>query len=263
VGSNPTRRIHIRFGLRSKEEVALVKALANEGLNHCEIARATGIPRGTVRDWLTGRKPRHARRDSCPACGHPPHDFDLLPGASYAYLLGMYLGDGCISKGPRDVYRLRISLCTDYPNIMSECIEAIRVISPNNRVGLRFDPASRVSEAYSCSRQWPCFFPQHGPGRKHLRRIELSSWQQAIARRHPESLLRGLIHSDGCRCMNRVNGKQYPRYFFSNRSSDIKAIFCAACDRLGVRWTRSSRKEISIARASSVALLDSFVGPKS
>lgn len=30
------------------------------------------------------------------------------------------------------------------------------------------------------SRHWPCLFPQHGPGRKHTRRIALEPWQQAL-----------------------------------------------------------------------------------
>jgi len=41
--------------LRSEKEVAKVLALDKEGLNHCEIARATGIPRSTVREWIIGK----------------------------------------------------------------------------------------------------------------------------------------------------------------------------------------------------------------
>jgi hypothetical protein len=29
-------------------------------------------------------------------------------------------------------------------------------------------------------KHWPCLFPQHGPGRKHNRRIALEPWQRAI-----------------------------------------------------------------------------------
>ena len=57
-------------------------------------------------------------------------------------------------------------------------------------------------EAYSYSNAWPCLFPQHGPGKKHLRRIVLTRWQERSVRRAPELLLRGLIHSDGCRFVN-------------------------------------------------------------
>jgi hypothetical protein len=54
----------------------------------------------------------------------------------------------------------------------------------------------------------------------------------------------------------------YPRYFFTNLSDDILGLFCATCDRLGIRWTRSSHKNISVADRHSVGYLDSFVGPK-
>ena len=50
---------------------------------------------------------------------------------------------------------------------------------------------------------WPCLFPQHGPGRKHERRIVLASWQQEIVEAKGEAFLRGTIHSDGCRTVNR------------------------------------------------------------
>lgn len=60
-----------------------------------------------------------------------------------------------------------------------------------------------------------------------------------------------------------MNGKDYPRYFFSQVSDDIRRIFCDACDRLGIRYRQNRWNSISIARAPSVALLDSFVVPKS
>jgi hypothetical protein len=105
-------------------------------------------------------------------------------------------------------------------------------------------------------------FPQHGPGTKHLRRIELAAWQASIVAEQPASLLRGLIHSDGCRVINRVGEYAYPRYLFSNRSEDIRRIFREACDSVGVRPTNPKPDEISIARRVDVVTLDSFVGPK-
>jgi len=115
----------------------------------------------------------------------------------------------------------------------------------------------------SCySKRWPLLFPQHGPGRKHERTIELVPWQRDIVDRHPREFLRGLIHSDGCRVLNRVNGKDYPRYLFDQVSADIRRLFCEACDRLGIAYTQSRWKTISVVRAASVAALDSFVGPK-
>ncbi len=122
---------------------------------------------------------------------------------------------------------------------------------------------SRAVEIGCYSKRWPLLFPQHGPGRRHERRILLEPWQEEIVARHPRELVRGLIHSDGCRVQNRVNGKDYPRYFFTQVSDDIRRLFCAACRQLGVSYTWSNPKTVSVARAPSVALLDSFVGPKS
>lgn len=117
---------------------------------------------------------------------------------------------------------------------------------------------------YTYWRHWPCVFPQHGPGTKHQRRIDLAAWQASIVAEQPTSLLRGLIHSDGCRVINRVwKGRYaYPRYLFSNRSEDIRRIFLEACDSVGVRPTNPKPDEISIARRADVVALDSFVGPK-
>lgn len=107
---------------------------------------------------------------------------------------------------------------------------------------------------------------QHGPGVKHERRIALEPWQQRIVERYPGRLLRGLIHSDGCRVTNRVRHPRktytYPRYFFSNRSLDIQRIFCDACDRLGIDWRQDGPWNISVARRKAVAVLDQHVGPK-
>jgi hypothetical protein len=54
----------------------------------------------------------------------------------------------------------------------------------------------------------------------------------------------------------------YPRYFFKQVSDDISALFCKACERLGIAYRLNRATEVSITRASSVAFLDSFVGPK-
>jgi hypothetical protein len=132
-------------------------------------------------------------------------------------------------------------------------------------------PRSRVNmvdnrtwfELYSYSKSWPCLFPQHGPGKKHDRRIVLTSWQLARVSQRPDLLLRGLLHSDGCRFTNTGRGGwSHPRYAFANVSPDIRAIFCAACELLGLRWTASGNKTIYVSRKDDVALLDLLVGPK-
>jgi hypothetical protein len=127
-----------------------------------------------------------------------------------------------------------------------------------------------MTEVKSYSKHWPCLFPQHGPGMKHTRKIELADWQQVIVDRYPGDFARGLFHSDGYRGMNRVRRVladgdrwyEYPRYLFSNKSTDILGLCGAALDRLGVEWRFSRRDVISVAKRGAVARLDEFVGPK-
>jgi hypothetical protein len=203
----------------------------------------------------------------CPDCGHARHAFDELP-AEYCYLLGLYLGDGCISAGPRGVYRLRIHLDLAYPSIVDECETAVRAIAPRNRVyrllrksNYTKGPDYTLVEVSSYWKAWVCLFPQHGPGRKHHRRIELVPWQSALVDEHPHLLLRGLVHSDGCRFINTGRKWRHPRYSFSNRSEDILRIFRDACDRMGLHWTNAGHT-VYVSRVADVAVLDRFIGPK-
>jgi hypothetical protein len=126
--------------------------------------------------------------------------------------------------------------------------------------------AKRLVNILSYWKPWPCLLPQHGPGRKHARRIQLVRPQTEIVEDHPGRFLRGLIHSDGWRSLNRVTVKgrdyAYPRYQFSNRSDDIRALFNYACDLVGIEWRPWGRWHTSVARRASVARLDEFVGPK-
>ncbi|MGD0453857.1 MAG: helix-turn-helix domain-containing protein [Solirubrobacteraceae bacterium] len=157
--------------MRSNAEYTEAIALAVRGLNDCEIARATGVPRSTIRDWRKG--PRAERRigwqHACAICGHPEHDFRALPRASYAYLLGMYLGDGSIDRLPR-TWRLRITLDLAWPGIISECATSLQAVFPRNRIlSYQPDPRSRCRVVAVYSKQLVCLFPQHGRGAKHLR----------------------------------------------------------------------------------------------
>jgi hypothetical protein len=231
--------------------------LAGAGANATDIARQLEIPRRTVSDGLHGLLP-HAR--ACQFGCDGDHHFEALP-PGYVYLLGLYLGDGSIATHPRGVYRLRVSLDTRYPGIIERCVEAIAEVAPRNRVG-RLSHGTWI-EVNCYSKAWPCLFPQHGPGKKHERAIVLTTWQQELVDRWPEQLLRGLIHSDGCRFQNtgRCNWS-CPRYSFTNHSADIRDIFCRACDAIGVHWTAAAPNTIYVSRKGDVARLDDFIGPK-
>jgi hypothetical protein len=119
-------------------------------------------------------------------------------------------------------------------------------------------------------KHWPCLFPQHGPGRKHLRSLELEDWQRDIVESEPSDFLRGLFHSDGCRVNNwaqrTVAGEMkryaYPRWQFVNHSPEIRQWCCEALDLVGVPWRLSSWKTVSVSTREGVARLDDLIGPK-
>ena len=248
--------------MRSDEEFTAVQGLVASGFNDCQVSRLTGIPRGTVRYMrIRGRNGCSTgirSRGGCPVCGD-----GYLDDAAYAYLLGLYLGDGCLSEHPRKVFRLRITLDETYGGIIKECEVAVKTVrSSGGDAVVGKLQAEGCLVVYNYWKHWPCLFPQHGPGRKHDRTIRLMSWQEKVVDAQPQLLLRGLIHSDGSRDLNWVNGKSYPRYQFTNHSADIRNIFTDACDRLGVHWTHPYWKTIAISRRADVEKLDRIIGPK-
>ncbi|OBJ39393.1 hypothetical protein A5630_02400 [Mycolicibacterium mucogenicum] len=245
--------------MRDLDEFDHVQSLIATGMNDCAIARETGIPRTTIRGWRRRPPTRLVKRDPSSSCG-VLHDFTSLPAAPYAYLLGLYLGDGCISRS-RQVWRLRIALDEKYPAIIARCREAIDAVMPGQHAATV--QKKGCIEVYLYSKHWPCLFPQHGPGRKHDRRIVLEAWQQEFVDRSTEEFVVGLIHSDGCRVVANDRGVMSVRYHFTNVSVDILDLFTRALDRLAIGWRRSTQRTVSIYRKADTARLDEFIGPKS
>jgi hypothetical protein len=243
--------------------------LIAKGVSLRSISKSTGISRATLHDWREHPEINAQVHAVCPRCAasptlpEPPHD--------YAYLLGLYLGDGCISRAgarDKDVWKLRVACADAWPGLIRECERAMRSIRPDNNVSIQQNVG--CVEVSSCSKHWPCLFPQYGPGRKHMRRIALQPWQHDVMLANPGHFARGLFHSDGYRGVNRVRRRladgdrwyEYPRYLFTNESADILGLCGETLDRLGVAWRFSRRNAISVARREAVARLDEFVGPK-
>jgi hypothetical protein len=251
------------FVRHTTAKVTEVLELLESGLSDYAIAKNSGMSPATIKRWRQLGVP--------PVHGEPPKPLARpLDVPAYSYLLGMYLGDGWVGPMAR-TWGMKIALDASYPDVVRECVVAMgRVATARVTVLLRHERSTVVVQAHG--RDWPSLFPQHGPGKKHERKIELVDWQLLITRQYAREFIRGLIHSDGSRCINRFSVKlpsgrvgryAYPRYFFTNYSADIRGIFCAHCDLLGIRWSQSNPRNISVANRESVALLDSFVGPKS
>jgi hypothetical protein len=233
------------------------------GATVAEAARGVGLNYRTVWHWCRDRPTSalHGTASRCFRCrsqlGTPTDP------PAYGYLLGLYLGDGHLVTTTR-VPVLRIYCTAGWPGLIEKCDHAMRSVLVEKVQRVQQQGCVSVQ---SYGKHWPCLFPQHGPGKKHERRIVLADWQREIVQAHPGDFLRGLFHSDGCRFSNRVTvrGKQYvyPRYMFTNESTDIMGLCQWALDLLDIDWRMIRRNSLSVARRDAVAALDRHVGPKS
>jgi hypothetical protein len=252
---------------RSEADFHLVKRLARAGHSDYQIARITGVPRSTVLRWRQMPREPGAGRRSGKARG-----WRIADAPSYCYLLGCYLGDGYLTHRARNAWTLHVVCDRRYELIMAQITSAMSATFPGGRPTRR-GSSNGASDVIAISHPGlGRAFPQHGAGRKHLRRIRLADWQLALTREHPGALIRGLIHSDGCRVVNRFKTRlpsgrvaeyAYVRYFFSNLSADIRHIFRDHCELLGIRVTQSNPRNLTVSHRDSVAILEAVVGPKS
>jgi hypothetical protein len=269
--------------MRSYDEYKAILELWEAGINKKAISRITGIPRATVHDCinhyltvdgLEAEFQKRASRRTQPALVQMLSSEETAEEEplfkAYAYVLG--LEDGNIST-VRNVYRLRVTLDARYPQIIQTCVKAVKMLLPNNQVSVmpNYD-GDRINYVnVTCHyKYWDELIPQRGVGLKHERSIVLQDWQKRIVHLHRLEFFRGLYHSDGCRFSNVVNGTNYPRYQFTNHSTDIMRLFCETCEALGLRWTPKRRyakisdqvTDVFISRRKDVQYLDRVVGPK-
>lgn len=264
--------------MRSQEEWLLVHTLHRGGKNNCQIARETGLPRGTVRDWVKKiragvdqlAEPTRSRRVKCGFESHRLY-WSQRQEQAYSYILGMYLGDGLVTRLPR-TWRMRIFLTASQTKIWQRVVKALQILFPNNKINVRRQPKWNCTVVSCYSLHWPCILPQVGPGKKNTRDVSLVDWQRKLVVENLEDFVTGLFHSDGCLDNNKVDGIVYPRYTFCNTSSDIIKDLIWALELLGIDHKivkKTKRKEhhtqaivVSVARRDMFEKLKSIIGDK-
>lgn len=242
---------------------------SDAGMGDAANATLHGVAVKTIRRWRRLYQRRGLPRGQahlappCPRC-----DGAALDTAAYAELLGWYLGDGHISEGRRGVFNVHIFNDRKYVADNLRIQELMRLVKPGSRPHTRLVPGAVVTTVGW--KHWPCLFPQHGPGRKHERPIVLADWQRDIVVARPGPFLRGLFHSDGCRITNWTTKMvaaerkryEYPRWFFTNNSDDIRGLCTWALDMVEIPWRPTNWKTIAVSRRDAVARLDELIGPK-
>src|SRR3984957_11991746 len=149
VGSSPTRGTYHRRSTALAENVSgtrddvfmhpqatvdRARQLSQQGLFDREVAQIVGVPLSAVQKWRTGarRAPGSEHKAGCPRCDGGP-----LDELAYSYLLGLYLGDGCISRGStrtKDVWKLSVACADAWPGLIQEFGRAVRAVRPANKI---------------------------------------------------------------------------------------------------------------------------------
>jgi hypothetical protein len=243
--------------IRPDELVASALRDSDAGIRDADNAAKHGVTVKTIRRWRRlyqrGGLPRGQSHTiaRCPRCEGAP-----LDAAAYAELFGWYLGDGWLENHRnRGVFALHIFNDARYVELNARIVELMRTVKPGARPHIRsITGAVNITVNW---RHWPCLLPQHGPGRKHDRKLTLESWQQNVVDEHPAAFLRGLFHSDGCRVDNwatrEVAGEtkryEYGRWQFvttrrtSKRSAPTRST--ASTSRGGSRPGGRSRSHVA------------------
>ena len=157
----------------------------------------------------------------------------------YAYILGLYLGDGDISKFPR-TFRLRLYFNSETNSrIIARSIVSLNNIFRKNRRSKYKQRTANCTEVSIYSNVLPTLFPQHGTGKKHSRDVSLKDNQQWLFDdQYAKILLAGLHDSDGCF----YSEGKYDRFMFTNTSDDIIRIYKKILDMYNIHYTESSVK---------------------
>jgi hypothetical protein len=71
----------------------------------------------------------------------------------------------------RSVFTLRVACDQAYPGIIADIGRRVRSVHPASSVFHVRAPGVVIVQNYW--KHWPCPFAQHGPGRKHERKVEL------------------------------------------------------------------------------------------
>lgn len=100
-----------------------------------------------------GKAPRlRSRRPPKRAC--PRCDGASLDEPTYSYLLGLYLGDGHITRHRRGVFALSIFCCDAWPGLLETARHAMQDVLPASKV-LTVQRIG-MTEVKSYSKHWPC-----------------------------------------------------------------------------------------------------------
>jgi hypothetical protein len=231
------------------------------GKNKLQLSKEYNIPRTTLKYWIKNKelnkRPLVERKNTSKSIKTIEIEIENNREV-YNYILGLYLGDGCISPNKMS-YKLRIVQDIRYPNLINQINESLYLFF-NKKVNI--GNKKGCNEIIICDKNLPLYFPQHGLGKKHNRKIELSDFQRKNI--NHSQLLKGLWVTDGSFYLIK---KKYEAYNFTNKSLDIISLFEECLLELGIKYRKRLKNNglwiVEIMKRTEVNKMKDIVGVKS
>jgi DNA-binding transcriptional regulator WhiA len=138
-----------------------------------------------------------------------------------AYLVGIGLGDGNLSKPNGRSVRLRVSCDLKYPFLTTEIIGALYYVLPESKVGI-VERTGRCLDISSHSNYWEMILGwKANEGSKYIQNATVPEWIWCKDE-YIKACLKGLIETDGSIYYDRG----YPMVMFTNIVADLaKDVF--------------------------------------
>ncbi len=253
-----------------------VMKLRSVGMKISEIVKTTGLTRSCINNWINRGSPKNEHMSNI-SDNIQRNPIDVLIEMSsiinevelysaYSFVLGMYLGDGCIQEINNST-QLTFSLDKKYERLNEYVMNVSNQVFGKNpsiydrSVNRGQKSISNCINVKYCRKNLNLLFPQHGKGKKHTRTIELLEWQRLII--NDMSLCQGLFFSDGSYYLDNVNNKWM--YSFTNKSNGIINILSQALERLNIRYNIRDRKSsivLTVKYQDDVRRLHEMIGDK-
>lgn len=249
----------------SSEKYDNVMKLLSYGHSIAEVSRMTGVNRSSISNWkIRGERVSSPLDLSDPTkCITSMHsELTEEIKKAYSYILGLYLGDGCIYELDR-TEKMTITLDKQYEVLNNYTVETLGKFFKKSPY--IFDRSlhgrGNAIDVNICTSTLSLLFPQHGKGKKHNRDIILTDWQLDVI--DPISIVKGLIMSDGSYYIDRQSGIM--KYSFSNKSVQLIGILAKYLSELGISfaiYTKLKKTELVVHKKLEVEKLHEMIGDK-
>jgi hypothetical protein len=166
---------------------------------------------------------------------------DMAAKTNLAYVIGIALGDGNLSRPNKRTTRLRITCDSSYPDIESEILTSLRALFPKNKVSKVEGPQDTYFNISVYSNDLDVYMPwKVGCGSKFKQKARVPDWILSNVA-FISACLRGLIQTDG----SVYSDRGYKMVNFTNNTLELVMDVKNMMEKLGYKPKTYSAKQKS------------------